>query len=259
MPRMIVFANRKGGCGKTTTAVNVAHALALRNRKVLLLDADPQAHASISLGYPSDSLTSGIYDLLTGASSPADVIIPTRLKKLSLIPASRHLTAFEMDYSSRSGCESLLAEKLSDTVFNDLSVFDYLIIDPPPTVGLLTVSALVAAKEVFIPMPMHFLAMEGLAEMMRLIYTVNAAWNPALRMAGIIPTFYNKQTKLARELGEEIRTNFGEDRLLPAIRMNVSLAEAPGYGQTVLEYAPASAGAKDYKKLALHIERMGRV
>jgi len=254
MTRYIVFANRKGGCGKTTTAVNAAHALAEKGRKVLVIDIDPQSHAGISLGFPPDSASRGSYDLLTGKMPLSEVIIPTRVKNLSLIPASRHLTAFEMDYSSREGCQSLLAEKLS----SDLLPFDYLILDPPPTVGLLMVSALVAAKEAYIPMPMHFLAMEGLAEMMRLIYTVNASWNPALRMAGIIPTFFNAQTRIAKEISEEIRKNFGQDRLLPAIRMNVSLAEAPGYRQTVFEYAPGSTGAKDYRRLAEAMERMGR-
>ncbi|QTA77934.1 AAA ATPase-like domain-containing protein [Desulfonema limicola] len=251
MTRCIVFANRKGGCGKTTSAVNTAHCLAAKGRKVLLIDIDPQAHATISTGKNPGAQSRGIYDLLTGQAGLEETITRTDLKNLSIIPSSPDLTAFEIDFSTCKGSENILSEKILSRAME----FDYLILDPPPTIGLLTVSALVAAQEVYIPMPMHFLAMEGLAEMMRLIYKVNALWNPELRMKGIIPTFFNKNTRLAKEITEDICKNFGKDRLLPGIRMNISLAEAPGYGKTVIEYAPQSSGAKDYMALAEKIDR----
>ena len=250
MTRFIVFANRKGGCGKTTTAVNVAHALAKKQKTILLLDVDPQAHATISLGNTEGTRNPGLYQLLRGESELKDVIVPTSLERVSLIPSSRHLINFEAEFSCQEGSVIRLSEKLSGKV----SEFDYVIFDPPPSAGLLMMSALAAAQEVYIPMQMHFLNLEGLAEMVRLIYTVNAAWNPNLRLAGIIPTFFNKNTRIAKEIMEDIATHLGEDKLLPGIRMNISLTEAPGHGKSVLEYAPESSGASDYIELADRID-----
>lgn len=247
MTRFIVFANRKGGCGKTTTAVNVAHCLAMKKKKTLLIDLDPQAHSTISLGKNTHGQNNpSIVTLLNGKKTLNDIIVPTNIDGLSLAPSSRDLISFELEASSRKGSENILSEKLSGTV----NRFDFIVFDPPPTIGLLTVSALVAGREVYIPMPMHFLAMEGLAEMMRLIYTLNATCNPDLRLCGVIPTFYNKSTRIAKEIAGDIIKNFGKENLLPGIRMNVSLAEAPGHGKSVLEYAPNSAGAVDYTALA---------
>lgn len=246
MTRLIVFANRKGGCGKTTTAVNVAHALARKKKKVLLLDVDPQAHATISLGYVSPIPSPGIAALLRKEAEPEAVIIQTHLDGVSLIPSSRDLLRFETEFSSRKGSERLLADQLAGKT----DAFDYLIFDPPPTAGLLTRLALAAAREVYIPMQMHFLNLEGLAEMVRLIFEVNAASNPHLRLEGVIPTFYNKNTRIAKEITADIIQHFGEDRLFPGIRMSISLTEAPGHGKSILEYAPGSAGASDYMALA---------
>ncbi len=254
MPRYIVFANRKGGCGKTTTAVNVAHALAMRGKQVLLIDADPQAHATIALGVPTHSIKRHILHLVREEAPFNDAVCRTHIPGLCLIPSSRELGSFELDFSSRKGSETLLSENL----YKNVAGFDYLVFDPPPTVGLLTVSTLVAAREVFIPMQMHFLAMEGLAEMMQLIYTVNATHNADLRLSAIIPTFFNRNTRLAREISDDIVKNFGPDRLLPGIRMNISLAEAPGHGKSIFEYAPHSTGAQDYMEVAGRIDGMGR-
>lgn len=248
--RRLVFANRKGGCGKTTTAVNVAHALAERGRRVLLLDADPQAHATLSLGIGPHQSAPNMSHVMRGEAALSEAVRETPWPGLSIAPSDRDLMAFEIEGPNAPGAETRLAMHVHEAVGR----YDYLIMDPPPTVGLLTVSALAAAGEVFIPMPMHFLAMEGLAEMMRLIYTVNANWNRNLAMKGVIPTFYNRNTRIAREIAGEIVENFGEDRLLPGIRMNVSLAEAPGHGKPVAAYAPKSAGAEDYAALAARID-----
>jgi len=251
--RSIVFANRKGGCGKTTTAVNVAHALVNRGRQVMLVDMDPQAHTTLSLGISPDSLPASVYDLLSGDMPHDRVVLQTHVPGLSLVPSSRSLTRMEIEPASHRITETALAEHLTQHARS----FDYIIIDLPPAVGMLSISALVAAREVYIPMPMHFLAMEGLAEMMRLIYMINARWNPRLRLQGIIPTFYNKNTRIARDICQEIIRNFGRDKLMPGIRMNVSLAEAPGSGSTIFEYAPKSIGAIDYALLADRIEMLG--
>lgn len=249
MARMMVFANRKGGCGKTTTAVTVAHGMALKGQKVLLVDMDPQAHASISLRTSPEKPRSNVVHLLNREVAAREVLRQTHIPDLSLIPASRDLTAFEIKLTRETGSEMRLAETLQPV----LTEFDAVIFDPPPTVGLLMVSSLVAAKDVFIPLQMHFLAMEGLAEMMRLIYLVNATWNPHLGLIAIIPTFFNRQTRIAREICTDIKQNFGENKITPGIRMNISIAEAPGHGKTVLEYAPGSTGAADYRKLTAWI------
>ncbi len=248
--RTIVFANRKGGCGKTTVAVNVSHGLCLLGRRVLLLDLDPQAHATLSLGIAPVDVDRHVGHMLEADADLSDIIMETGIPGLSVAPSARELMAFELSRAAHPGAETRLAERLSGR----LTGYDYLIIDPPPTVGILTVSALVAASSVYIPMPMHFLAMEGLAEMTRLIYTVNANWNAGLRMRGVIPTFFNPNTRLARRISGEIRSLFGPDHLLPGIRMNVSLAEAPGHGRTVLDHAPKSAGAEDFATLARRID-----
>ncbi len=256
MTRLIVFANRKGGCGKTTTAVNVAHALAKKKRKVLLLDLDPQAHATVSLGYISHIPSPGIFGLLRKEALLKEVITQTHLDGVSLVPSSRDLLRFESEFSSQKESERLL----SDSLAGETDGFDYLIFDPPPTAGLLTRLALAAVREVYIPMQMHFLNLEGLAETVRLIFEISAASNPRLRLEGVIPTFFNKNTRIAKEITADIIRHFGEDKLFPGIRMNISLTEAPGHGKSILEYAPGSTGASDYMALADKIDgvRHGR-
>ncbi|MBF0397457.1 MAG: ParA family protein [Desulfobacterales bacterium] len=245
MTRYIVFANRKGGCGKTTTSVNVSYALSLKGYKVLLVDVDPQAHASISLGISYRETRTTISNILKNEITPKDAITSTSCKNLKVIPSSPELIAFEMNTDAQKGKEILLSEKIYELG----TEFDFIIFDPPPTVGILTISSLVAAKEVYIPMQMNFLSMEGLAEMMRLIYTVCATWNPYLRLAGVIPTFLNKNTRLSKEISIDIKKNFGKEKLFPGVRANVSLAEAPGHGKSIFEYAQESIGAIDYMEI----------
>ncbi|MBF0201340.1 MAG: ParA family protein [Desulfamplus sp.] len=250
MTRHIVFANRKGGCAKTTTAVNVAHSLALKNYRVLLMDLDPQAHATLSLGMVPNPGVPNIYTLLDGGANLEDVIYPSRIANLSIIPSSRNLSVVEIE----GPCFSADEHRLSEVLHSKKMDMDYVIMDPPPSVGTLSVNALAASEEVYIPMPMHFLAMEGLAEMVRLIYQINAAWNPGLSLGGIIPTFYNKNTRITKEIEGDIVQTFGEKFLAPPIRQNVALAEAPGHGLTIFEYAPKSIGALDYDALASFID-----
>lgn len=252
MTRFIVFANRKGGCGKTTTAVNVAHALAKKGNKVLVIDTDPQAHATISLGIVPGIRSADIFHLMMEKAPLKDVIIKTHIDGVSLIPSSRYLLSFETELSSQKEAATRLSEKLT----KGIKRFNYLIFDPPPTAGLLTIATLTAAREVYIPMQMHFLNLEGLAEMVRMIYDVSAAWNPDLRLTGIIPTFFNKNTRIAKEITDDVIKHFGEESLFPGIRMNISLTEAPGHGQSIFEYAPESAGAADYMRLGNQIDAM---
>ncbi len=250
MVRICIFANRKGGCGKSTTAINVAHGLVLKGHRVLLVDIDPQSHTTIGLGFKPGMVRNSLADVLADRAAIDEVILTGHIAGLSLLPASRELGGFELENTGHEGSEMMLAEHLNEQLVN----YDFVIIDPPPTLGLLMISGLIAAREVYIPMPLHFLAMEGLAEMMQVIYKLNATYNPELRLAGIIPTLYNKNTRLAKEIGEEIVKTFGPDKLLPPIRTNITLAEAPAHGQTIFEYDKKSIGAFDYAKLTREIE-----
>ncbi len=222
----------------------------MKKRQVLLIDLDPQAHATLSLGISPDPQMPNIYNLLNKKADFAEVVQQTRIPRLSIIPSCRDLSMVEMDALKFSGDEMYLTELLHAQAPG----FDMVIIDPPPSVGPLSVTALVAAQDVYIPMPMHFLALEGLAEMTRLIYQINAAWNPKLTLAGIIPTFFNKNTCITREISEDIIRTFGPDKLTPPIRQNISLAEAPGHGMTIFEYGSRSNGAADYDALAQFID-----
>lgn len=242
--RIMAFANRKGGSGKTTTAINCAHGLSLKG-KVLFIDMDAQAHGSAILLSDSRKYTPGITEVLKKSVSIEEAICKSHLPNLAIIPASRDLGSYELAAGVNKKSVMLLADLLSPQFRH----YDYMIIDPPPTLGVLMVTSLVAAQEVYIPMPFHFLAMEGLAEMMRVIYRLNAGINPELRLAGIIPTFFNKQVKTSKIIHQEIETNFGKQMILPAIRNNINLAESPAYGQTIFEYSPRSIGAKDYQQL----------
>ena len=244
MGRIIVFANRKGGCGKTTTAVNVAHGLCAHGR-VLFIDMDAQAHASTILTSQTFSEDMSITQVLEQKIPMNHAIEKTRIKNLSIIRSSRDLGSYELVAGIKEDSALVLAEQI--TPFT--AQYDYIIIDPPPTLGILMVISLVAAHEVYIPMPLHFLAMEGLAEMMQVIYRLNAGFNPDLHLAGIIPTFFNQKTRTARKIGNEIKTNFGKRMLLSGIRNNIKLAESPAFKQTIFEYSPKSIGAQDYKKL----------
>ena len=248
-PRFITFANRKGGCGKTTTVINIAHAMALEGHRVLIVDMDPQAHASLSLGFSPETDRMNVAHVLAKEITVDKAVLNTHLGNIDLIPASRDLTQYEIQHSVKEGQET----NLTDTVTTAREGYDVVIIDPPPTVSLLMISSLVAATEVYIPLQMNFLAMEGLAEMMRLIYLVNATWNPDLRLQGIVPTFFNKNTRLSKGICREIIHNFGKEKMAPAVRTNIKLAEAPGYKQTIFEFDPKSIGAADYRKLAQFI------
>jgi len=181
----------------------------------------------------------------------SDAVLQTRIPGLFLIPASRELCTFERDFSSRKWSETLLSE----TLYEKTAGFDYLIFDPTPMGGLLMMSALTAAQEVIIPVPMRSRAMEGLAEMMRLIYTVNALHNPGLRLGAIIPTFLNGNNRLVDRIAGEIIKNFGADKLFPGVHADSCLAEAPGHCKSIFEYAPDSTGARDYLCLADRIDK----
>ena len=254
MSRNLAISNRKGGSGKTTTAVNIAAALAHRGHTVLLVDADPQAHASLSLGYSATKARKGLYNILTDGGSAAENIVDTYSQRLKLAPGSDLLREFQRAHE----LDGTVLPRLGRCLESVYSRFDYLVFDTPPTLGLLTLSVMVASKEVYVPMQTHFLGLEGLAEVFSVAGKVRAKLNPALVVKGVIPTFYHGNTRLTRSIINEIRNTLG-DIILHPIRENVSLAEAPGYGQSIFQYAIRSNGAADYLALACQIETIGPV
>ena len=251
--RRIVFANRKGGCGKTSSSVNVATGLALANRKVLLVDCDAQAHATLSIGLSPYNIEYSLFDLLEGYISDIQKVIqPAKWPNgLHILPTTVQLAVYELENRNEPQERGKLASLLFSSVCAD---YDYIILDPPPTVGHLCVMCMVAAQEVIIPVQTHFLSMESLAEMVRFIYQINATVNPDLRISGIIPTFYSRKVKLAKDVIKDIRANFGPDIILPPVRYDISIAEAPGFGQSIFKHAPNTNGALDYASVVCKMD-----
>jgi chromosome partitioning protein len=253
--RSIAVINQKGGVGKTTTAVNLSAALAEAGQRVCLVDLDPQAHASLHMGISPEAAGTSIYDVLVGQASVADV--RQRIgDNLWLVPSHIDLAAAEVELAGEVGREVILRDKLRD----DDQPFDYLLIDCPPSLGVLTLNALVAVREVFLPLQPHFLALHGLSKLLGTIEVVARRLNGRLRLTGIVVCMNEPNTRLAAEVvrdADEFFTAvedpecpwFGARLLQSWIRRNIRLAEAPSFGQSIFEYAPQSNGAQDYHRL----------
>ena len=247
MGKVYALANQKGGVGKTTTAVNLAAYLALAGQRVLVVDMDPQANATSSLGVDKNKLRLSIYDVLIGGVPITDVVTLTGQIRLDLVPSCPALAGAEVEMVPMLAREHLLRKALTPVVGR----YDYLFIDCPPSLGLLTVNALVAATDgVIIPVQCEYLAMEGLGHLLHTINMVRDNLNPRLRVAGVLLTMYDTRTALSREVAQEVRSYFGELVFSTIIPRNVRLSEAPSYGETILTYAPSSTGALAYKALA---------
>jgi len=247
MSAIITFANKKGGSGKTSSVVNSGGVLGSRGYKVLLVDLDPQAHLSFWSGVNTYDTYLSVYDALLGKCSGEDCLFKTEHGLYDVLPAS---TNFSMNFLR----DLLNGEKpegrLAKTLLNFKKSYDYIMIDTPPTVALLTLNALVASTHVMIPILLNFLAIEGLAQLTQSIYRVNAGFNPEVRMAGIIPNQYNIRSNHSKRVMKEIQENFGEDTVSPRIRNDIKVAESPEYRVPVNLYAPKSRGAMDFNLLA---------
>jgi len=244
MTKFLAFSNQKGGSGKTTTAVHVAAGLAILGKKVLLIDCDPQAHATLWLVRDNER-DKGLYEVLIDQVSVNESLSNTYVKGLSLLSASRKLSEFEVEYTKKPGAAHILKKRLSSCV----SQFDCVVFDTPPYLGLLLVSVLMATRFVFVTLPLQVLAMEGLSELVGLIKKINYKANNGLELKGIIPVMFNKNLVSSRRLLKEIISLYGERLLYPFVRQNVKLSEAPGIRKLIYDYVPDSHGAVDYWNL----------
>lgn len=260
MAIVIGVVNQKGGVGKTTTTTNLGAALALLNKRVLLVDIDAQSNLTTHLGYgaredveePSDRPTTTpewtMYEVLKNAKRPQDVIL-SRSKNLDLIPSSLLLSAADLELGGVVGRELLLKRALEKTK----EQYDFILIDCPPTLGLLSLNALAAVDKVVIPVQSEYLALHGVRQLLDTIDQVRNVYNPALIVGGVLICLHDSRKRLARAVSDTIRAYFGQLVFSTVIRENVSLAEAPAHGQTIFEYAPKSTGAEDYNALAEEI------
>lgn len=244
--RIITIANQKGGVGKTTTAVNLAAALAHQGMKVLVIDLDPQGNASTALGVEHHSGVPSTYELLIGEAKVQEAIQQSpHSDNLLCIPATIDLAGAEIELVSMVAREGRLKTAIQDANIAGYDI-DYVMIDCPPSLGLLTVNALVAAKEVLIPIQCEYYALEGVGQLVRNISLVQSHLNPALHVSTVVLTMYDGRTKLADQVAEEVRNHFGDVVLRAVIPRSVKVSEAPGYGMTILDYDPGSRGAMSY-------------
>ncbi|MCS7222466.1 MAG: AAA family ATPase [Anaerolineae bacterium] len=257
MTTIYAFANQKGGVGKTTTVVNVGAYLAAAGYRVLLVDIDPQANATSSLGIVLSHSARSVYHALMGDTSLAEVIVSTKRPRLMVAPATPALAGAEVEMVEIAGRERLLARALSPV----MAGFDFILIDSPPSLGLLTVNGLVAAQDgVIIPVQCEYLALEGLTRLLETIRLVRERLNPQLRIAGMVLTMYDARTNLSQQVVDEMRRHFPQQTFATVIPRNVRLGEAPSYGEPILTYAPSSAGAIAYAALTQEIlARAGRL
>ncbi len=244
--RIITIANQKGGVGKTTTTVNLAAALAHQGMTVLVVDLDPQGNASTALGVAHNSGVPSSYELLIGEVSVKDAIqVSPHSERLLCVPATIDLAGAEIELVSMVAREGRLKTAIREASMVGFDI-DYVLIDCPPSLGLLTVNALVAAKEVLIPIQCEYYALEGVGQLLRNIGLVQAHLNPELHVSTVLLTMYDGRTKLADQVAEEVRNHFGDVVLKSMIPRSVKVSEAPGYGMTVLDYDPGSRGAMSY-------------
>lgn len=251
-PKIIAIANQKGGVGKTTTAVNLAAALAEAGRRVLLIDLDPQGNASTGLGVERDQRDYTTYDLMAGDAAVFDVVQETDFDNLLIVPANTDLSSADIELISNEKRSFLLHDALRQSSM-DAFALDYILIDCPPSLNILTVNAMVAAHSVLVPLQSEFYALEGLSQLMLTLREVRQTANPNLRIEGIVLTMYDKRNNLSQQVEADARDNLEGLVFETMIPRNVRLSEAPSFAMPILQYDPASKGSEAYRALATEL------
>jgi chromosome partitioning protein len=254
MGKIIAIANQKGGVGKTTTSVNLAASLGVLEKKVLLIDADPQANATSGLGIEVDEVETGTYQLMEHTRAAEETIINTASPNVDLIPSHIDLVAIEIELVDKDDREYMMKKAISGL----RETYDYILIDCAPSLGLLTLNALTAADAVIIPIQCEYFALEGLGKLLNTIKSVQRIHNPDLDIEGMVLTMYDSRLRLSNQVVEEVKKHFGDMVFDTIIQRNVRLGEAPSYGETIIKYDASSKGAANYLNMANELLKKNR-
>jgi chromosome partitioning protein len=249
MSKTIAIANQKGGVGKTTTAINLSASLAPTGKRILLIDIDPQGNATNGFGFEQNKLEKTTYEVLIGKEEIEDAILQTEIPNLSLLPANINLVGAEIELVNFVGREKILKQRIAPIK----NQYDFIIIDCPPSLGLLTVNALTCADSVLIPVQCEYYALEGLSKLLNTIHMVRKALNPELGIEGVLLTMFDSRLRLSNQVAAEIWKLFGDKAFKTVINRNVRLSEAPSHGKPIILYDPSSVGCKNYLDLAKEI------